>query len=1098
MVHLAWLSVLLAFALNAQEGLLSRYEALVPYSKTLQIPMPTQECKDCPLEVQFEPSLGAAEKLLGETRAQHPVDDAIFLATPLGHHYTALNNFLNIQKGFDSCQSGAKRFTEGRLEQNLSRLSGNALLSGVEGQCDSLRRNTILGDETLGFMEGVVETQLENELFLDSLERSIQGRLLFGQKYGKEDIHDVSFQERLVGELCQRKERLRGRRHHWQKQTTMRPYCTPENEALVNRLVKEQRDRLSSQEPTSAKEVREDLNQRIEQINQVLKSYTLQKEELQRQWDREDDENPIPKMGFRYDAGNALIRRNQRRKRELLDVKKNVLDEYRDLYISLHSSGAGALLQTEAFKKGSQLTALEEIRLRWLGFGGSEEKVMRTTGPLPLLSPIKEEVTQQAMKESVARTEDQVRDLFKQRYDESKKSLDKIGYLVKVSPVSAGHILMNNPTYTDILCTVSQRMATREWRRNVLTTTTYMVAGLGMGVAAVATLGGALTTTGVIWGAVAGLTFSGGDFAYQNSEMRRNRRLQVALLNGYLSGVGDDQTLEEVRAHWRAAMESSSQADMALKFGVFDLAGVPHAARVGTLLRLMGTVKGVDTSSPSVRRLFYVISEKDQYVKVIEKLQRTKSPEKMGEFLTSLVDLSKKEQRQILQFLFHNPHEFEGVVKGIIEKKLRGVKISGKERLQKSFETRSPKSIVPENIFSGGNEAWFVTLKSGEKGIFKAQGLRDTKAEVLAYKLDRKFGFNLVPPTVERTIPEISSKKGSLQLFVEAPVAAELSPGVIPSADFDKQLFFDFLIDNRDRHNKNFLVKGDQIVSIDNGYAFWGSLDQYKSFIDLKKREGIGRFLRTDEGKKVLGRLKEINPAEFRQELQPYLGETEINDLMKRIKYVTESEPPTLFFKDRPPESVIYDFKNLGKKVVTFVGYSGDYEKPEEVLSTAKRVLQVLDPEKYVVNIGATPQGIGQIYPLAKKMGFETYGIISMKWEQQLDNVQSVDAVFAITDRTSGGYQANGRLSPTSRAMVAVSDRVVAIGGGSVSHDEIAEAIKRGKPVEVYAAEMNHAQVIAKAKSEGKPPPTDFFGELNREIPAGSYRNSQRVGAGKP
>src|ERR1051326_6224524 len=70
-------------------------------------------------------------------------------------------------------------------------------------------------------------------------------------------------------------------------------------------------------------------------------------------------------------------------------------------------------------------------------------------------------------------------------------------------------------------------------------------------------------------------------------------------------------------------------------------------------------------------------------------------------------------------------------------------------------------------------------------------------------------------------------------------------------------------------------------------------------------------------------------------------------------------------------------FKSLGKKVVTFFGYSVDYEDQNTMLKTAKDALSLYSPNNVLINIGATAGGIGAVYPLAKELGSTTTGIVS-------------------------------------------------------------------------------------------------------------------------
>lgn len=173
------------------------------------------------------------------------------------------------------------------------------------------------------------------------------------------------------------------------------------------------------------------------------------------------------------------------------------------------------------------------------------------------------------------------------------------------------------------------------------------------------------------------------------------------------------------------------------------------------------------------------------------------------------------------------------------------------------------------------------------------------------------------------------------------------------------------------------------------------------------------------------------------------------------------------------PEDVIKDMKKSGKKVVSLVGYSGaGYEDREAMLKKAKEILKNHDPKKTIINLGATEDGIGEIYKVAKEMGFETTGIASKKG-MAYGLSPHADKVYFVDDDSWGGFKAGTEeLTGTSKAYIGSADKVYALGGGHVSHDEILGARKMGTPVEVYDFDMNHAKAIASAKKAGKPVPT--------------------------
>ena len=191
---------------------------------------------------------------------------------------------------------------------------------------------------------------------------------------------------------------------------------------------------------------------------------------------------------------------------------------------------------------------------------------------------------------------------------------------------------------------------------------------------------------------------------------------------------------------------------------------------------------------------------------------------------------------------------------------------------------------------------------------------------------------------------------------------------------------------------------------------------------------------------------------------------------------------PPQIVEEASPERVVDYFRGLNRKVVSFAGYSGaGYEDAAAMLAQAGRRLDALDPQNTVINAGATAEGIGAVYELARQRGFLTSGIVSTQaGEHAVALSPCVDLVFYVRDETWGGLLAGtDRLSPTSEAMVGASDVFVAIGGGEVTRDELFAARERGKAVEFVPADMDHALALEKAASKGLPTPTDVRGAVH-------------------
>jgi hypothetical protein len=174
--------------------------------------------------------------------------------------------------------------------------------------------------------------------------------------------------------------------------------------------------------------------------------------------------------------------------------------------------------------------------------------------------------------------------------------------------------------------------------------------------------------------------------------------------------------------------------------------------------------------------------------------------------------------------------------------------------------------------------------------------------------------------------------------------------------------------------------------------------------------------------------------------------------------------------------------RGRGMKVLTFLGYSGaGYNDPEVLRQRATAVLEREQPKRTLINIGATAEGIGAVYAIAKQKGFSTIGIVSsLARDGGVALSPCVDLVFVVKDQSWGGtVPGSGQLSPTSAAIVANSTALVAIGGGDVARDELLAARRAGKAVRFYPADMNHHLARQKALQKGLPEPLDFRGSAH-------------------
>lgn len=206
-------------------------------------------------------------------------------------------------------------------------------------------------------------------------------------------------------------------------------------------------------------------------------------------------------------------------------------------------------------------------------------------------------------------------------------------------------------------------------------------------------------------------------------------------------------------------------------------------------------------------------------------------------------------------------------------------KLPGRTELAPESSLRTSAVKTKKALDSQGvNEAFVVTLEDGTRGVWKPHQEKwssNYRAEVLAYELDQKLGFDLVPPTVVRSI---DGEVGSLQLFRESV------QGAAPrSHDLNRQSLFDYLIDNKDRHDNNFLVTGKgEVISIDNGLSFTGFGYNGASFATREK--GIAAFLKTRDGRNIVTNIRRfVADPQSKKSLVEYLGKEDAERVILRM-----------------------------------------------------------------------------------------------------------------------------------------------------------------------------------------------------------------------
>jgi nicotinate (nicotinamide) nucleotide adenylyltransferase len=251
------------------------------------------------------------------------------------------------------------------------------------------------------------------------------------------------------------------------------------------------------------------------------------------------------------------------------------------------------------------------------------------------------------------------------------------------------------------------------------------------------------------------------------------------------------------------------------------------------------------------------------------------------------------------------------------------------------------------------------------------------------------------------------------------------------------------------------------------------------------KPAGKDAFLVWDDGKK---QYYMVNVGEDGNPLS-YVAKNTSPEGAKKLTFVKEGKGPlTVVAK---PEEIQSYFKAQNKQVITLIGYSGaEYQDKDKMIAKVKELLSKADPKKTIINIGATSEGIGEAYKVAKEMGFETTGIVSAQAKKYGGLSPFVDHAFYVEDAAWGGFEpGTQKLTPTSQAMIGVSDKVIGIGGNDVGRDELIAAQKLSKDVTFIPADMNHDIATQKAIAKGLAAPKEFSGSAYDAIVNSKAKN---------
>ena len=700
-------------------SLLSKYQNFHPFYESLRDYMPARKCNssgdDCNWKITLEDNPLKFERLLEQTEQQHNVDDKSFLTSPLGQNYQSLKGFMNIREKFQACQEKAEILTGDYLNENLQRILANTSTLYLENPCPSPKANTVLSEEQIDFAEDFVEFQLEKELVSDSIERSLEAKIFFRKKFNNEDIESPSFQEQLLTNLCLEKAEENA--------------CNEEELDYLRALIQKKIHKVSKNIGTpsmSAEKLANGLNSHITQVNGILKGYNQKKKELEEQW---KEKNRIEKL--KASSHSPLESRRKKKaefkswnylQEELVRLKKVAFDEYQSAYSTHTNREVGAILQTEAIKNFSKIRRLEQRDAKWLGIAGFEYTVLQNEDSFPLLSMINTKAARKAIDESLAKTKAQVKELLQRRRKSGsqKERRENLIYLFTVNPTSTGHVLINNPKYSNTICKIAQDMASRKRNQKVLVQGGFIALGIGAGVAGFFTAGTSTSLAVILASALGGMVYTISESLYLRNEVKRRRRLQADILNAYLAGLGDKQSVEDVRENWQSILENNHYISMAPWFLLADATGVAAAAKGMNLIKMGKLIKILGPGSKINAPFLSLLSKNDIHIKAVTKLINQRSKEIAGQFLNFVGKLPPPKQFELMKNFSESPNLSTFINLSETKAALTKNQFTSLRKILSKNKRTSTRKVLREIISSKGLEKkkaqmFYNTLAGGNK-----------------------------------------------------------------------------------------------------------------------------------------------------------------------------------------------------------------------------------------------------------------------------------------------------------------------------------------------------------------------------------------------
>jgi hypothetical protein len=215
---------------------------------------------------------------------------------------------------------------------------------------------------------------------------------------------------------------------------------------------------------------------------------------------------------------------------------------------------------------------------------------------------------------------------------------------------------------------------------------------------------------------------------------------------------------------------------------------------------------------------------------------------------------------------------------------LQTAKIVDQRQMSRSEGVTRPYVLTLEKDGVTQKAAW--KNPTGSPGGYQ----ESWKTEIAAYRLSKYLGLDMVPPTVEK---EREGDKGACQLWVkywknfEEIINEKLQAKGIQYVYFIRKLSlqraFDNLVNNIDRHRRNYLITEDwRMILIDHSRAFMTDKKYNEKLIYDEKHKENKNFIMDQLPRAFVEKLKSLDAASIKSAVGEYLTDKEIDTTLKR------------------------------------------------------------------------------------------------------------------------------------------------------------------------------------------------------------------------